>query len=62
MIWKLSIVTFLKVNEINIPGKIEISERQSSTTIEIKIQKIITPWEGTIEFIPGKQFKKIRLL
>jgi hypothetical protein len=53
---------FLKANEIIIPGKIEISEKQSNIIIEIKIQKVITPWEGKIEFIPGRQFKKIHLL
>ena len=53
---------FFKINNITIPGKIEIKEEQSNTKIEIVIKKIITPWEGTIEFIPGKQFKKIRLL
>lgn len=53
---------FFKTNNINTPGKIEISERQSNTTIEIRIQKIVSPWKGTIEFIPGKQYEKIRLL
>jgi hypothetical protein len=53
---------FFRENEINTPGKIEISEKKSNTTIEIRIVKIISPWEGTIEFVPGKQFEKIHLL
>jgi hypothetical protein len=53
---------FLTQNGIKIPGLIEISEQRSNIKIEIRIQKVITPWEGKIEFIPGKQFKKIHLL
>lgn len=53
---------FFKANEINTPGKIEISETKSNTTIEIVIRKILSPWEGTIEFVPGKQYQKIPLL
>ena len=53
---------FFRANEINTPGKIEISEANSKMTIEIVIRKIISPWEGTIEFVPGKQYQKIPLL
>lgn len=52
---------FLYINNIYIPGKIEITENKSNTKIEIKIQKFISPWEGKIEFIPGKQYEKIYL-
>jgi hypothetical protein len=53
---------FFNVNNINTPGKIEISDSQRNTTIEIKIERILIPWEGTIEFIPGKLYEKIILL
>ena len=53
---------FFKANGINIPGIIEIFDNQRNTTIEIKIEKILIPWEGTIEFIPGKQYEKIHFL
>jgi Domain of unknown function (DUF4292) len=53
---------FFKADNINIPEKIEISDRQRNTVIEIKIEKIVIPWNGTIEFIPGKQYEKIHLL
>ena len=53
---------FFRANSINSPGKIEIVERKSNTTIEIRIRKIISPWEGVIDFIPGKQYEKIHLL
>lgn len=53
---------FFKSNRIIAPGKIEIAEKKSNAKIEIRIQKISAPWEGTIEFLPGKQFEKIPLL
>lgn len=53
---------FYQRNDINVPGKIEISDIQTRTTIEIKILKIESPWEGSIDFIPGKQYEKINLL
>jgi hypothetical protein len=53
---------FFRANEINTPAKIQITETKSKTTIEIVIRKIISPWDGTIEFVPGKQYQKIPLL
>jgi len=53
---------FFNVNNINAPGIIEISDKHRNTTIEIRIEKISIPWEGTIDFIPGKQYEKIHLL
>ena len=52
---------FFSSDSINTPGKIEITEKQSNTTIEILIQKMISPWDGGIDFIPGKQYDKIHL-
>ncbi len=52
---------FFRANNISVPGKIEIVEKKGNTRIEIRIQKIVSPWDGSIEFIPGKQFEKIRL-
>ncbi|MBK8882676.1 MAG: DUF4292 domain-containing protein [Bacteroidales bacterium] len=53
---------FFRIDNIYTPGRIEISDIQHNTVIEIKIQRIIIPWEGSIEFIPGKQYEKINLL
>jgi hypothetical protein len=53
---------FFMNNRIYIPGIVNISENQNKTRIEIKIQRIIFPWEGSIEFVPGKQYEKIHLL
>jgi hypothetical protein len=52
---------FFSSEGINVPGKIEIIEKQTNTTIEILIQKVIVPWNGVIDFIPGRQYDKIHL-
>ncbi len=49
---------FFNVDKINVPGRIEISDKQRNTTLEIRIQKITIPWEGTIDFIPGRAIRK----
>jgi hypothetical protein len=60
--FKIEYTDFINTGGINIPGKISISEKQNNTRIEIKILKIVIPWEGSIEFIPGRQYEKIHLL
>ena len=52
---------FFSSDGINTPGKIEIVEGKTNTTIEIHIRKMISPWDGVIDFIPGKQYDKIHL-
>jgi hypothetical protein len=59
---KIEYSSFFESGGINIPGRIDISEKQNGTRIEIKILKIVIPWEGSIEFIPGRQYEKIHLL
>jgi hypothetical protein len=59
---KIEYGSFFISDGINIPGTIVISERQNNTRIQIKILKIVIPWEGSIEFIPGRQYEKIHLL
>jgi hypothetical protein len=59
---ELSYGEFFKINDLFTPGLIEISDKLNHTIIEIRILKITIPWEGTIEFIPGKQYQKIHLL
>jgi len=53
---------FVKNNDNLVPCKIEIKDLQREMTIEIDIKKLIMPWEGDIDFIPGNKFEKIRLL
>jgi hypothetical protein len=59
---KIEYSNFFRSGGINIPGLIDISEKQNNTRIQIKIQRIMIPWEGSIEFIPGRQYEKIHLL
>jgi hypothetical protein len=58
---KIEYGKFFMSNDIYIPGIVKISENQNNTRIEIKIKRIIFPWEGSIEFVPGKQYEKIHL-
>lgn len=53
---------FFKNGNILLPGKIEIRDEESMTTIEIRIKKIELPWQGSIEFIPGNSYEKLQLL
>jgi len=48
---------FIKKGGILIPADIEIVDFQRETTIKIKIQKLETPWEGIIEFVPGNRYE-----
>lgn len=53
---------FFKTGEILTPGKIEIRDFQRQATIEIRIQNIESPWDGSIEFIPGNRYEILQLL
>ncbi len=44
-----------------IPGVIQITDQQREMTIILKIVKIESPWNGEIEFIPGKQYENVLL-
>ncbi|MCX6253758.1 MAG: DUF4292 domain-containing protein [Bacteroidia bacterium] len=54
--------SFIKTGDALIPRKIEIKDLQSMTTIEIRIKKIETPWDGNIEFIQGNRYELMQLL
>jgi len=51
---------FIQEN-VNIPGKIEIREKVNDASLLIEIKKIQLNWKGDIDFIPGKQYDRIRL-
>jgi hypothetical protein len=53
---------FFKKGNIITPGKIGIKDTKRKTKIEIKIQKIESPWNGNVEFIPGNRYEIIQLL
>ena len=53
---------FLDEGDIITPGRIKITDSYSKTTIEIRIHNIESPWEGSVEFIPGNRYELIKLL
>ena len=59
---KITYEDFIKKRDFLTPTKIEIFDPQRNTTIKIKILKMESPWDGTIEFIPGNRYKILQLL
>jgi hypothetical protein len=53
---------FFNVEGKLIPRNIEYSDNQRNTTIKIKVVKVQLPWEGVINFIPGKGYELIELV
>jgi hypothetical protein len=53
---------YYRVGQILIPKIIEFEENQFNTKLVIKILKVESPWQGSINFIPGKDYEKIELL
>ena len=53
---------FFQVENISIPGNIEINDLKRETVINIKIQKISFSWDGVIEFVPSNKYEIIKLL
>jgi hypothetical protein len=51
---------FVKAGNGLVPTKIRVDFNES--VISVKIEKIESPWEGTIEFIPGSRYEIIELL
>lgn len=59
---KIKYNDFIKNGDFLTPSNIEISSSQKKTTIKIRILKIESPWDGTIEFIPGNRYEILQLL
>jgi hypothetical protein len=53
---------FLKKEGYLIPRNIKILDSSSETEIKIKIIKIESSWDGSVEFVPGNKFEIIQLL
>ncbi len=53
---------FFKYENRWIPGEIEVRNLMKETTIKIILDKMSIPWEGDIEFIPGRRYEIIDLL
>lgn len=49
------------INNVKYPGKILINDDKESMDIFIEIKKIEIPWEGRIKFIPGSNYKVLRI-
>jgi hypothetical protein len=57
---KIYFKKYLK-NERLYPVKIEIVNEERNINIRIKIERLTAPWEGNIEFMPGKGYELKRL-
>lgn len=44
-----------------IPGKVELNDFRRNVKIVIKIEKKSVPWNGDIEFVPGREYIRKRL-
>jgi hypothetical protein len=53
---------FINYGSIAIPEKVEINNLNDSTIIKLRFIKVEFPWNGTLKFIPGKEYEKIELL
>lgn len=53
---------FINSGNLLLPTKIELEESQYNMAIRIKIIKIELPWNGNVEFIPGRNYEIIELL
>jgi hypothetical protein len=49
------------LNGVQFPQRIEIIDDLKSINILLEIKKIESPWEGEIEFIPGSDYKVIKI-
>jgi hypothetical protein len=59
---EISFDRFERSEDIVSPRRIEYKDFYNHVTITILIKKFESPWDGIIEFIPGKNYKLIRLL
>ncbi len=53
---------FFSIGSILLPGAIEIIDTQFDAKIKIRILKVEYPWNGTVKFIPGKNYELIELV
>jgi hypothetical protein len=52
---------FRKDKNITYPERIKVVNTKKKESVEIKVVKINVPWNGNIEFIPGKNYEMIQL-
>lgn len=58
---ELSYGNYIKSGHVLTPSLIKYTHNSSGSSVQIKIDRLIVPWDGTIEFIPGNRYEKIQL-
>jgi hypothetical protein len=53
---------FKKIHDILLPEDISILDKKRMVTIKVRINKVQFPWNGIIDFIPGKNYETQQLL
>jgi hypothetical protein len=52
---------FITAGNFLTPSEIEVKDMKSGEVAGLKIDKIIKPWDGSVEFIPGANYDLIEL-
>lgn len=52
---------FIRSGNVLTPSLIRFLHNSSGSSVDIKIDRILIPWDGKIEFIPGNRYEKIQL-
>ena len=52
---------FIKVEEKILASKVSVKYYKNDSEVNIKIDKIVCPWDGKVEFIPGKKYEVLEL-
>lgn len=52
---------FFKNEGLKFPERIKIEDLLNGSMIKIYVDKIEIPWEGIIEFVPGRNYKVVKL-
>ncbi len=58
---ELNFSKFVGIGDIIIPSKISIKYYKINSEINIKIDKVMYPWKGEIQFIPGNKYEILEL-
>lgn len=53
---------FIKVGNTVTAKNISIKRLENNSFYKIRIKRILTPWNGVIEFVPGRNYERIELL
>jgi hypothetical protein len=59
---KIFFSKFLGQAGLLFPERIEISDQEKNVILDISIQKILLPWKGALNLIPGSDYKRVQLL